>query len=293
MLVLPYFAHRRETASRIVDVLALNTLVGRPPAHPPAPSLALLPCRIPAACGQLVMTPMQVAHTRMLAGTTNAGIFGAMAEVYADGGMYTGIGPSLVLTCNPAINYMLFDRLKASYLAWKQRQAAAAAAAAATNVEPGFAKRSSNAPQQRARPSPPSGAQAQPSLGVVSPAQLSTQLSSFEAFAVGMAAKMAATVLTYPLIRAKTVLQSGVTESKSLFLVALQLLKQEGFQGWFRGLKPMLVNAMLGGALMVMGKEKIQQIVSSIVAGGGTDKKCNGCLRNEKAQASNLLSVVT
>jgi len=233
---------------------------------------------------------MQVAHTRMLAGTTNAGIFGAMAEVYADGGMYTGIGPSLVLTCNPAINYMLFDRLKASYLAWKQRQAAAAAA---TNVEPGFAKRSSNAPQQRARPSPPSGAQAQPSLGVVSPAQLSTQLSSFEAFAVGMAAKMAATVLTYPLIRAKTVLQSGVTESKSLFLVALQLLKQEGFQGWFRGLKPMLVNAMLGGALMVMGKEKIQQIVSSIVAGGGTTKSATVVLRNEKAQASNLLSVVT
>ena len=203
---------------------------------------------------------MQVAHTRMFAGTTNAGIFGAMAEVYADGGMYTGIWPSLVLTCNPALNYMLFDRLKASYLAWKQRQAAAAAA---TKVEPGYA----NAP----RPSPPSGAQAQPSLGVVSPAQL----SSFEAFAVGMAAKMVATMLTYPLIRAKTVLQSGVTESKSLFLVALQLLKQEGFLGWFRGLKPMLLNAMLGGALMVMGKEKIQQIVRSIVAGGGTDKKCN------------------
>ena len=37
----------------------------------------------------------------------------------------------------------------------------------------------------------------------------------------------------------------------------------------------MLLNAMLGGALMVMGKEKIQQIVRSIVAGGGTDKKCN------------------
>ena len=66
-----------------------------------------------------------------------------------------------------------------------------------------------------------------------------------------------------------------MTESKSLFLVALQLLKREGFLGWFRGLKPMLLNAMLGGALMVMGKEKIQQIVRSIVAGGGTDKKCN------------------
>ena len=174
--MLPYTSHTVKR-NRIRESLTSE----HTPAPPPAPSLALLPCRIPAACGQLVMTPMQVAHTRMLAGTTNAGIFGAMAEVYADGGMYTGIWPSLVLTCNPALNYMLFDRLKASYLAWKQRQAAAAAA----KVEPGFA----NAP----RPSPPSGAQAQPSLGLVSPAQL----SSFEAFAVGMAAKMAATMLTY------------------------------------------------------------------------------------------------
>ena len=200
--------------------------------------------------------PLQVAHTRMLAGTTNAGIVGALAEVYAAGGMYTGIWPSLMLTCNPAINYMVFDRLKASYLGWKQRQASAAAAAAAAKFEPG----STSNPRSSVVV-----AQAQPSLGMVSAAQL----SSFEAFAVGMAAKMAATILTYPLIRAKTVLQSGVTDSKSLFVVALQLYKQEGFLGLFRGLKPMLLNAMLGGALMVMGKEKIQQVVRSVVAGGG------------------------
>ena len=199
---------------------------------------------------------MQVAHTRMLAGTTNAGIFGALAEVYAAGGMYTGIWPSLMLTCNPAINYMVYDRLKGSYLSWKQRKASAAAAAVA-KFEPGPTS------------TPVAAAQAQPSLGVVSAAQL----SSFETFVVGMAAKMAATMLTYPLIRAKTVLQSGVTESRSLFVVALQLLKQEGFLGWFRGLKPMLLNAMLGGALMVMGKEKIQQVVRSVVAAGGPDDK--------------------
>ena len=196
-----------------------------------------------AACGQLANTPMNVAHTRMVAGTSTNGFFGTIADIYAEGGiaeLYAGILPSLLLTCNPAINYAVFDQTKAAWLAHKMRTARAIAAEAGGEVK------ASNGSQL-----------AQESAGL--------ELSAVEAFLIGVIAKLTSTVLTYPLIRAKVVVQSGVSKYSSTLLVMLMLMRDEGIFGVYKGLKPQLMRAICGGALLVMGKEKIQQMVRAVV----------------------------
>merc|ERR1712060_416800 len=66
-------------------------------------------------------------------------------------------------------------------------------------------------------------------------------LQWWEAFLVGMTAKMATLVAVYPLIRAKFVLQSyGGTQNVGFFAVLRQLFLQEGFRGLYRGLDAQL-----------------------------------------------------
>ena len=194
-----------------------------------------------AACGQLVNTPLNVAHTRMVAGTSSRGFVGTVAQIYREGGiaeLYSGILPSLMLTCNPAINYAVYDQVKTSYLAWKRAQ-----------VQPKVAGLSAEK-------------DARADIGKAEAAEL----SAMEAFAIGMLAKMVSTVVTYPLIRAKVVLQSNVTTYNSTVLLMLHLFKTEGFFGVFKGLKPQLLRAIFGGALLLMGKEQIQQVVRNRLA---------------------------
>ena len=201
-----------------------------------------------AACGQLVNTPLNVAHTRMVAGTSSHGFVGTVAQIYKEGGiaeLYSGILPSLLLTCNPAINYAVYDQVKTSFLAWKRAQ-----------VQPKGASISA-------------GKKSEGEIGEVDAAEL----SAIEAFAIGMLAKMVSTVVTYPLIRAKVVLQSNVTTYNSTILLMLHLFKTEGFFGVFKGLKPQLLRAIFGGALLLMGKEKIQQVVRSRLASPASEER--------------------
>lgn len=86
---------------------------------------------------------------------------------------WRGFAPSLVLTCNPAINYTAFDLLKALWL--KRR---AAMGGTGTVSSGGF-------------------------------------LNPFEAFVIAAAAKCLATLVTYPLIRAKVMLMTSAPLSQS------------------------------------------------------------------------------
>ena len=116
-------------------------------------------------------------------------------ELYREGGglgrFWRGFAPSLILTCNPAINYTAFDVLKALWI--RRRSAAAAAAAAAGSGLGSGATAASTAPPGSGR-----------------------FLNPLEAFFVAAAAKSLATLITYPLIRAKVVLMtSSSSPSKS------------------------------------------------------------------------------
>eukprot|EP00937_MAST-01D_sp_MAST-1D-sp2_P001005 g1005.t1 len=204
-----------------------------------------------AAAGQLVNTPLNVAHTRMVAGTSDKGFIGTIVDVHRQGGLqelYSGILPSLILTCNPAINYTVNDQAKSAYLAYKARARRAIGDAGASAGEG----------EGEAEGADGRGGE--------------VELTALEAFAIGVVAKTTSTVLTYPLIRAKVVLQSNVTDYTATLPVLLMLLRTEGVFGVYKGLKPQLIRAIFGGALLLMGKEKIQQAVRRVVAAKGSGK---------------------
>ncbi|CAM9853733.1 unnamed protein product [Scytosiphon promiscuus] len=100
------------------------------------------------------------------------------------GRFWRGFVPSLILTCNPAINYTAFDMLKALWLRRRHPDPPAAAASAASGASAGAAAsaRGGGAP------------------GFLNP---------LEAFLVAAAAKSLATLITYPMIRAKVVLMTS------------------------------------------------------------------------------------
>lgn len=115
-------------------------------------------------------------------------------ELYREGGgigrFWRGFAPSLILTCNPAINYTAFDVLKALWL--RRRDAAAASVAGAGGTGSGAA-----------------------AVGGTAHRGTGGFLNPLEAFFVAAAAKSLATVVTYPLIRAKVVLMTSGSSPSS------------------------------------------------------------------------------
>lgn len=109
-------------------------------------------------------------------------LFAVALELYREGEgiarFWRGFAPSLILTCNPAINYTAFDLLKAL---WLRRRAA-------SGVPPRV------------------GARGGAGAGFLDPV---------EAFLVAAAAKSLATLITYPLIRAKVILMTCSSPSSS------------------------------------------------------------------------------
>ena len=105
-------------------------------------------------------------------------------DLYREGSgiarFWRGFVPSLVLTCNPAINYTAFDLLKAFWL--KKRRAGTL-----LSVGP---------------PRLPGGGKDE---GFLNP---------LEAFVVAAAAKCLATLVTYPLIRAKVILMTSASKPR-------------------------------------------------------------------------------
>lgn len=114
-------------------------------------------------------------------------------ELYREGGgmgrFWRGFAPSLILTCNPAINYTAFDVFKAL---WLKRRNAAAVAAAGSSV---------------------GGGATAAKAGGTAPTGSGRFLNPLEAFFVAAAAKSLATLITYPLIRAKVVLMTSPSSS--------------------------------------------------------------------------------
>ncbi|CAD7957638.1 unnamed protein product [Amoebophrya sp. A25] len=85
-------------------------------------------------------------------------------------------------------------------------------------------------------------------------------LTPLEAFALGAFAKCVATILTYPLVRIKTVLQTGLAKENE------ENCKSESlWTFYFRGLGPSLVKTASQAALMYMAKERIAVITKLLL----------------------------
>uniref|UniRef100_A0A1D1XG21 Peroxisomal membrane protein PMP34 n=1 Tax=Anthurium amnicola TaxID=1678845 RepID=A0A1D1XG21_9ARAE len=181
------------------------------------------------ACTAIVTQPLDTASSRMQ--TSEFGESRGLWETLSQGSWreaFDGLGVSLLLTSNPAIQYTVFDQLKQRLLKAQK-----------TNLVGSTVETSPEA------------------------------LSAFSAFVLGAVSKSIATVLTYPAIRCKVMIQSSVSRdedrsgqstSPKTFMEALSAIwKREGALGFFKGLQAQILKTVLSSALLLMIKEKISR----------------------------------
>jgi len=194
----------------------------------------LLVAAAAGACTVIVTQPLDTAASRM-----QTSVFGkskGLRETLAEGTWmeaFDGLGISIILTCNPSIQYTAFDQFKQRILHRQRRKNAGSA---------------------------------EDNSGVA--------LSAFSAFLLGAVSKSIATVLTYPLIRCKVMIQAADPDedddvdserpSKSrtpkTMLGALHAIwSKEGIPGFFKGLNAQILKTVLSSALLLMIKEKISK----------------------------------
>ncbi|XP_044499267.1 peroxisomal adenine nucleotide carrier 1-like [Mangifera indica] len=173
------------------------------------------------ACTAIVTQPLDTASSRMQTSAfgKSKGLLKTLSEgTWSDA--YDGLGISLLLTSNPAIQYTVFDQLKRRLLKAEQK---------------------GSSPQA---------------------------LSAFMAFALGALSKSIATVITYPAIRCKVMIQAADSTDdrtektqqrsrKTLAAIIYSIWKREGPLGFFKGLQAQILKTVLNSALLLMIKEKI------------------------------------
>jgi hypothetical protein len=91
-----------------------------------------------------------------------------------------------------------------------------------------------------------------------------TALTSPQAFCTGGFAKSIATILTFPYIRAKVILQTTKdpeVRKKSALRVIWSLLREDGLSGLYMGIGVKLITGILKSAILLMTKEKVEQLI--------------------------------
>ncbi|XP_065852247.1 peroxisomal adenine nucleotide carrier 1-like [Euphorbia lathyris] len=172
------------------------------------------------ACTAIATQPLDTASSRMQTSAfgKSKGLWQTLTEGrWSDA--FDGLGISLLLTTNPAIQYTVFDQLKQKLLNGNGDAGASVQA-----------------------------------------------LSALSAFILGAVSKSIATVITYPAIRCKVVIQAaddGESKKskprlkKTLPGVTHAIWKGEGVLGFFKGLEAQILKTVLSSALLLMIKEKI------------------------------------
>lgn len=103
-------------------------------------------------------------------------------------------------------------------------------------------------------------------------------LSWGEAFAIGAIAKAVATVVTFPAIRFKILLQTAKKQKKESTQherpgssssgggnAVTRMLKREGLGGLYKGVLPQLIKGVLASALLLGIKEKISHLIARLL----------------------------
>ena len=172
-----------------------------------------------------VTLPIDCLTTKIQTDTTGAGpvvLLNAMLSEKGMAGMYKGIQAYTVLCLKPAIQYTVFEQVKAVVLA---------------------GRRGKNKSDE--------------------------SLSAAEAFFLGMVARTISTILCFPYVRGKVMLQSTYAEGGApqggIPGMVLQMFNDGGLGEVFRGIGPELTRGVLSAALMMMAKEKIAVIVRTML----------------------------
>eukprot|EP00271_Cylindrocystis_brebissonii_P005026 TRINITY_DN1697_c0_g5_i1.p1 TRINITY_DN1697_c0_g5~~TRINITY_DN1697_c0_g5_i1.p1 ORF type:complete len:451 (-),score=88.01 TRINITY_DN1697_c0_g5_i1:1392-2744(-) len=205
----------------------------------------LVVASVAGACTAIVTQPLDTISARMQ--TSDAGTakgFGAMLRERGLRQAYDGLGASLLLTTNPAIQYTVFEQLKERLLTREHQRRARRQVAA--KAKAGFVEQ------------------------VLAP----VALSAFSAFVLGALSKTIATVITYPLIRCKVLMQREDTEEEKRqraagdkrvgaprnMAQAFRIIwHSEGVSGFYKGLQGQVLKTVLAAALMLMIKEKVSE----------------------------------
>lgn len=181
---------------------------------------------------QTFTNPLSVVQTRMMTASSTSstllGTTGAILKQEGAGALFRGLLPSYILTLNPAIQFVVFDRLKAFWIAYLRRRSGGDArlltdTVVAPNSDGGGGKLSHGA-----------GTCEDKTPADVTPSALSL-------FVMGAIAKAIATVVTYPYIMAKVRLQwkpspgqeAPAVLYKGTLDVIMKILHQEGLLGLF------------------------------------------------------------
>jgi len=94
-------------------------------------------------------------------------------------------------------------------------------------------------------------------------------LSAAEAFFLGMVARTVATVVVFPYLRAKVMLQSSKAEDGGgIPAMVARMYNDGGMAEIFQGIGPELTRGVLSAALMMMVKEKISIVVNEALRAG-------------------------
>jgi len=168
---------------------------------------------------------------------------------------YKGIEAYWMLCWKPAIQYTVYEQVKLAYLKSKKR--------AASDWD-GAGRQSRGGYREQPR----------------------TSLTAAEAFALGMVARTIATVLVFPFIRAKVLMQTQQKQSQSdendegetgtkkkkvkdsaMMVMLYRIWQRQGLSGLYRGIGPELTRGIFSSALMLMIKERIALVVQQFLLG--------------------------
>ncbi|TPX61725.1 hypothetical protein PhCBS80983_g00997 [Powellomyces hirtus] len=180
---------------------------------------------ISGAMSQICTLPVAVVTTRQQTSAKDEKLsfVGTMQRIIHDegpAGLWRGLQASLVLCVNPAITYGSFERLKTLYLL---------------------------------------------RIG-----DTTGRLSAGQTFVIGALSKALATVVTYPYIMAKVKMQwkppkhvatlsqkdrDAVTYKSSIDILQ-KVFKKEGLAGWYNGLQPQIIKAVICQAILFVCKDQ-------------------------------------
>eukprot|EP00617_Octactis_speculum_P021400 CAMPEP_0185747992 /NCGR_PEP_ID=MMETSP1174-20130828/6639_1 /TAXON_ID=35687 /ORGANISM="Dictyocha speculum, Strain CCMP1381" /LENGTH=183 /DNA_ID=CAMNT_0028423441 /DNA_START=90 /DNA_END=641 /DNA_ORIENTATION=+ len=103
-----------------------------------------------------------------------------------------------------------------------------------------------------------------------------TELSASQAFLLGALSRAVATIVVYPYIRAKVLLQAERTSDAKggcIQDILRRVFRSEGFLALYRGVEPELFRGMLSSAIMLMVKERIYSFNKKLILGTKRDIK--------------------
>eukprot|EP01065_Artemidia_motanka_P011256 TRINITY_DN1604_c3_g1_i1.p1 TRINITY_DN1604_c3_g1~~TRINITY_DN1604_c3_g1_i1.p1 ORF type:complete len:516 (+),score=196.13 TRINITY_DN1604_c3_g1_i1:75-1550(+) len=186
-----------------------------------------------------VVTPLSIVTFRLQGSKEkNQSALGVMASIIREEGLFAlwnGLGPSLVLSINPCITFYVFDELKTRALRKKSQQAASEHGADGS---------------------------------------FQAKLSPVETLVLGATAKAIASILTFPLLMAKIRMGLyGKEKYPSMLGTFSIVLREEGWNGLFKGMGMSLLRSIMVAALEFLMRERCLELVQRLAGSISSKRK--------------------